>query len=89
MRIEKNPQTVFTPLADGTGVLLNLDTLAYYQLNRTAAALWQAIDSNVACTLDDLVHHACEKYEVDESHADQLLREFVARLAEFKMIHRT
>jgi len=87
MRIEKNAQTVFTPLADGSGVLLNLDTLVYYRLNRTAAALWQAIDSAAACTFDDLVRHACEKYDVDELHAYPLLREFVARLAEFKMIH--
>lgn len=87
MRIKKNAQTVFTPLADGTGVLLNLDTLIYYRLNRTAAALWQEIDSHAAYTLDDLLHHACEKYEVDELHADQLLRKFIAQLAEFKMIH--
>jgi hypothetical protein len=75
MRIEKIAQTVFTPLADGTGVLLNLDTLVYCKLNRTAAALWQEIDSSAAYTLDDLVHYA-----------HQFLREFVARLAEFKMI---
>jgi hypothetical protein len=86
MRIEKTAQTVFTPLADGTGVLLNLDTLVYYRLNRTAAALWQEIESRAAYTLDDLVHHACEKYEVDDLPAHQSLREFVARLAEFKMI---
>jgi hypothetical protein len=86
MRIEKNAQTVFTPLADGTGVLLNLDTLVYYRLNPTAAALWQEIDSGGAHTLDDLVHHTCEKYDVDDLRAHQSLREFVARLAELKMI---
>jgi hypothetical protein len=86
MRIEKTAQTVFTPLADGTGVLLNLDTLVYYRLNRTAAALWQEIESSAVYTLDDLVHHACEKYEVDDLRAHQFLREFVARLADLKMI---
>jgi hypothetical protein len=86
MRIEKTAQTVFTPLADGTGVLLNLDTLVYYRLNRTATVLWQEIESSAAYTLDDLVHHTCEKYEVDDLRAHQSLREFVDRLAEFKMI---
>ena len=73
MRIEKSSQTVFTPLADGTGVLLNLETLLYYRLNRTAALLWQEVESGTCRTLDDLRAH-------------QSLREFVARLAEFKMI---
>ena len=86
MRIEKTAQTVFTPLADGTGVLLNLDTLGYYRLNATACALWQEIDSGAASTLDELIFHACEVYEVDLERADASLREFVARLAEFKMI---
>jgi Coenzyme PQQ synthesis protein D (PqqD) len=87
MRIEKSSQTVFTPLADGTGVLLNLDTLAYYKLNRTAAALWQEIDSGSARSLDDLVQHTCEKYDVDDQHAHTALGEFLTHLAEFKMIH--
>ena len=86
MRIEKTAQTVFTPLADGTGVLLNLDTLAYYRLNATACALWQEIDGGAASTLDDLVFHTCEVYEVDLERADAALREYVSRLAEFKMI---
>jgi hypothetical protein len=86
MRIEKTAQTVFTPLADGTGVLLNLDTLAYYRLNATACALWQEIDSETASTLDELVFHTCEMYEVDLERADASLRDFVTCLAEFKMI---
>jgi hypothetical protein len=86
MPIEKTAQTVFTPLADGTGVLLNLDTLVYYRLNRTAAVLWQEIESGTGHTLEDLAQHASEKYEVDDLRAHQSVREFVARLAEFKMI---
>ena len=86
MRIEKSSQTVFTPLADGTGVLLNLDTLAYYKLNRTAAALWQEIDSGSAQSLDDLVQHTCEKYDVDDQRAHTALGEFLTHLAEFKII---
>ncbi len=86
MRIEKSSQTVFTPLADGSGVLLNIDTLAYYKLNRTGAALWQAIDSGSARTLDDLVQHACEKYDVDDRRAHESLGEFLTHLADLKMI---
>ena len=86
MRIERNSQTVFTPLADGTAVLLNLDTLNYYKLNATAATLWQEIDSGAALTLDDLVRHACEKYDVDDQRAHESLGEFLTRLADLKMV---
>jgi hypothetical protein len=41
MVIEKASQTVFTPLADSTAVLLNLNTLLYFKLNRTGAAVWK------------------------------------------------
>ena len=86
MRIEKIAQTVFTPLADGTAVLLNLNTLAYYRLNRTAAVLWQEIDSGTADTFDELIQQTCEIYEVDSGRADAPLHEFVTRLAEFKIV---
>jgi Coenzyme PQQ synthesis protein D (PqqD) len=89
MRIEKSSQTVFTPLADGTGVLLNLETLLYYRLNRTAALLWQEVESGTCRTLDDLVQRACEKFDVDDQRASESLGEFLTRLAEFKMIRLT
>jgi hypothetical protein len=48
MHIEKLQPTVFTPLDDGTGVLLNLQTLLYYSLNKTGAAVWQQIEEKRA-----------------------------------------
>lgn len=86
MRLAKAAQTVFTPLADSTGVLLNVDTLVYYSLNRTAVALWQQIDSGASRSLEDLVQHTCSNFEVDEVRARHLLSEFVGRLAEYGMI---
>jgi hypothetical protein len=86
MRIEKLSQTVFTPLADGTGVLLNLDTLFYYSLNSTASILWQEIEANKALNFDDLLRSACEKFDVDEESARPSISTFVERLEQFKMI---
>lgn len=86
MRIDKAPSTVFTPLDDGRGVLLNLDTLLYYSLNRTGAALWRQIDEAESLSFDDLVHHLCERYEVTEGDARHHLGNFVERLERFKMI---
>lgn len=86
MVIEKRPAAVFTSLDDGTGVLLNLDTLVYYSLNRTAAAVWQQIQEGKAVVFDDLVQRVVETYEVTESDARRHLGEFVERLDRFNMI---
>lgn len=86
MRVEKLPQTVFTPLDDGTGVLLNLETLFYYGLNRTAVALWQEIERNKPPTLDALVQATCQRFDVDEGAARREIIAFVGRLQEFKMV---
>ncbi|HKP85839.1 MAG TPA: PqqD family protein [Blastocatellia bacterium] len=86
MRIEKSSQTVFTPLADGSGVLLNLDTLFYYSLNRTGSILWQQIETGDALTLDDLLRSTCETFDVDEPSARPLISEFIEKLEQFKMI---
>lgn len=85
MQIEKASPTVFTPLADGTGVLLNLDTLFYYSLNRTGAVLWQRIEEGVV-TLDELLRTAGERFEVSEDAARSLVIKFIEQLEIFKMI---
>ena len=86
MRIEKSSQTVFTPLADGTGVLLNLETLFYYNLNRTGSVLWQQIEAGKDLTLDDLLRSMCEQFEVDETSARQFISAFVKQLEQLNMI---
>jgi len=78
---------VFTPLDDGNGVLLNLDTLLYYNLNRTGAAIWQEIEAGgSARTLDDLIRSTCERFDVDHESARSHIGAFVERLEQFKMI---
>jgi len=82
----KSSPAVFTKLDDGTGVLLNLDTLCYYSLNRTGATLWQQIESSEAFTLDDLLRSTCDRFDVDEAAARKEIDAFVERLRQFHMI---
>jgi hypothetical protein len=86
MLVEKSPLTVFTPLDDGTGVLLNLETLFYYSLNRTGVALWQEIERGDSPTLDVLVQATCKRFDVDEDGARREIVAFVDRLEEFRMV---
>ena len=86
MQINKTASTVFTPLDDGTGVLLNLDTLLYFNLNRTGAHLWKLLEEVQSVSLDDLVMLTCERFEVNEEQARQSLLAFIDRLDKFQMI---
>jgi len=86
MQIEKTSPTVFTPLEDGTAVLLNLNTLFYYSLNRTGAALWQQIEKNQTVSDGDMVQAICNRFDVDQDLARQTLKEFLGQLEQFKMI---
>ena len=87
MLIEKSAPTVFTPLEDLTAVLLNLESRAYYDLNRTGAFVWQQIEKWQVLTLDDLVGAARERFQVTEDEARRHLRSFLERLERLKLIH--
>jgi hypothetical protein len=86
MRVEKSSRTVFTPLDDGTGVLLNVDTLFYYSLNRTAVLLWKEIEARNPLAPDDLIPALCERFKVDQEAARREIANFVEKLEELKIL---
>ena len=67
-------------------MLLNLETLFYYNLNRTGSLLWQQIEAGNALTLDDLLRSTCEHFDVDEASAQQFISAFLKQLEQLKMI---
>jgi len=86
MQVEKLTTTVFTPLDDGTGVLLNLTTLFYYSLNRTGVALWQELEQHNPSALEDLVRSTCGRFDIAEDAARHHITAFVGQLEELKMV---
>jgi hypothetical protein len=79
---------VATQLDDGDGVLVDLNTRQYYQLNETAMLIWRALENRHP--LDQIVAEIMTAYAVDSEHAvtsaSRLLKEFqkrkLVRLAE-------
>jgi len=86
MELRKSSASVFTALPDGTGVLLNLETLLYFSLNRTGAMLWQDIDQAETSELDHLVRSTCARFDVDQSSASEGIQGFVNQLARFGLV---
>ncbi|HET9249379.1 MAG TPA: PqqD family protein [Actinomycetota bacterium] len=50
MRIRRSERAVFRELADGTGVLLHLDSTAYHGVNRIGVLIWSLIDEGTTLT---------------------------------------
>jgi hypothetical protein len=86
MELRKSSASVFTALPDGTGVLLNLETLLYFSLNRTGAMVWRDIDQGETSELKQLVRSTCERFDVDQDSANEGIQGFINELARFGLV---
>jgi hypothetical protein len=72
---------VATQLDDGEGVLVDLNTKQYYQLNETAMLIWRALENGHS--FDQIVAEIMSTYTVDNDHAvasaERLLNQFQQR----------
>jgi hypothetical protein len=56
-KYRRSARVVSRPLADGTSVLLHLDTAAYHELNPIGALVWDAMGNDEATELSAIVEH--------------------------------
>jgi hypothetical protein len=72
---------VATQLDHGDGVLVDLNTKQYYQLNETAMLIWRALENGQP--FEQIVAEIMKVYTVDNEHAvasaERLLKEFQER----------
>ncbi len=73
-----NKQIVATIFDDGDGVLVDLETKRYYQLNETAMIVWDGVENG--STVDQIAHEFTSKFDVDQGHAissvERILKKF-------------
>jgi len=82
-RLIKNPSVVCTDMDDGA-VLLDLETTAYYSLNRTARRIWNFLDETP--TLDGIATRLTSEFEVDYEPALASARRVVTTLEHERLI---
>lgn len=80
------PAAVFTQLDDGTGVLMNLDSKFYFQLNPTGARMWQHIEKLKKVKVRELFEAMSEVYDIAGSVLASDINEFLSNLKREKMI---
>ena len=62
--VVQNDKCMLTELADGTGVLLHLETKFYYTLNPTGVEVWKSL-SGGAKTEREIAEKISQEFEVD------------------------
>jgi Coenzyme PQQ synthesis protein D (PqqD) len=62
--VAQHDKCMLTELADGTGVLLHLETKFYYTLNPTGVEVWKALGSG-AKTEREVAEKISQEFEVD------------------------
>jgi coenzyme PQQ synthesis protein D (PqqD) len=75
-----NKQIVSTLFDDGDGVLVDLDTKRYYQLNETAMIVWDGLEKGH--TVSEIVDKFTSAFDVSPEHAvnsvENILQKFRA-----------
>lgn len=69
---------VFTDFDDGDGIIVDLTTRQYYQLNETAALIWMSLEKRKA--VEDIVTEIQSLYEVNREQAIASVDKFVGSL---------
>ncbi len=73
-------KVLYTPLRDGTAVLLHLETKFYFTLNQAGVFVWHAIERGPDSTLASLTEQLCAEFEVDAATAERDLRTLLGEL---------
>lgn len=84
--IQLTPQehVVFTEFDGGEGVLVDLNTKRYYQLNETAMLVWRCLEQGKPYT--EIVGEVIAVYEVTPEHAAASVDRLLHNLESYKLV---
>ncbi|MBA3242890.1 MAG: PqqD family protein [Acidobacteria bacterium] len=75
---------VFTEFDGGEGVLVDLNTKQYFQLNETAMFVWRRLETGK--NFEEIVVEMAGEYEVTREHAEESVRKLLGNLQTFKLV---
>ena len=77
---------VFTEFDAGEGILVDLNTKKYFQLNETALIVWRGIEKDRS--LDEIVEEITKTYDVTPERATESVQRLLENLSAFKLVRR-
>ena len=75
---------VSTEFDGGEGVLVDLNSKRYYQLNETAMLVWRGLERGVSA--DEIISEMTSAYEVTPDHAAESLARLLHNLQTHKLV---
>jgi hypothetical protein len=75
---------VATDFDGGEGILVDLNTKKYYQLNETAMVVWKGLEKGK--TMDEIVTEITSSYEVPADKATLSVQRIVDNLQTYKLL---
>jgi len=75
---------VFTEFDAGEGILVDLNTKKYFQLNETGALVWRGLEKRR--TLEEIVGEITAAYDVTPEHAVRSVQRLLDNLRAFKLV---
>lgn len=77
-------QIICTEFDGGEGILVDLNTKRYYQLNETALLVWKGLEKGSG--VEEIVAAVVAEYEVQPEHARTSVENLMARLRLYKLV---
>lgn len=75
---------VATEFDGGEGVLVDLNSKHYFQLNETGMFIWRSLEKRVAP--DDIAAELADRYDVTSAHAHASVGRFLEKLRALKLL---
>jgi hypothetical protein len=75
---------IFTDFDGDEGILVDLNTKRYYQLNETAMLVWKGLEQGK--TVNEIVGDVTSCYEVTAEHATRSVQKVVANFQAYKLV---
>ncbi len=82
--LEPHEHVVFTEFDEGEGILVDLNTKKYFQLNETAVIVWRGLEKKQP--LDEIVSEIVETYDISNAHATESVQKLLENLRAFKLL---
>jgi Coenzyme PQQ synthesis protein D (PqqD) len=84
MNLVPGKHVVVTDFDGGEGILVDLNTKKYYQLNETAMLVWKGLEKGK--TMSEIVADITSNYEVAQDHATVSVQRIVDNFQSYKLV---
>lgn len=86
-RLVPQKDIVYTDFQGTGGILVDLNTKQYYQLNETGSIIWRSLENGNSVA--DIVSEIKRIYEVSEEHAETSVEKLLSSLESKKLLQRS